>query len=220
MLELAAMVLGLALFDCINPSAIIVTILLIAKGDDRKIPVYVAAIFCTYLAMGILLMFGLSATLTAVGPQLESPIAYGVQAAVGLVMLLYGIFASSKARKGPKLPSVIGMGAISLLGIMVTIAELPTAIPYLGAIGIMTGANLGASTWLPLLVAYNVIFVLPPLAIWLGYRALGSRLTGRLDKYREKLQQGARETWLTIVAIIGFFLLAQSGSYFAGILNQ
>jgi hypothetical protein len=43
----------------------------------------------------------------------------------------------------------------------VTVLELPTALPCLGAAGAVTRADLPVTEWLPLLVLHNLIFVLP-----------------------------------------------------------
>ena len=76
----------------------------------------------------------------------------------------------------------------------------------LGAIGILTGAQLSWASWLPLLLAYNLIFVAPPLLLTFGYRWLGQRGG---EKLQARLSSGARETMLWVCGIAGAYLLLQ-----------
>lgn len=82
--------------------------------------------------------------------------------------------------------------------------ELPTAFPLIGAVGLLTTANLSLAGWLPLVLLYNVIFVLPPLLLTFGYRWLGERGVAALE---QRLRRSARETLLWIFGIVGFYVL-------------
>ena len=70
--------------------------------------------------------------------------------------------------------------------------------PYFGAIALLTTADLPLVRWLPLLVLYNAIFVLPPVVLLVGHIVFGRRLDARYADLRERLQAGARETMLWI----------------------
>jgi Sap, sulfolipid-1-addressing protein len=74
----------------------------------------------------------------------------------------------------------------------VTVLELPTALPYLGAAGAITRAGLPIAEWLPLLVVYNLIFVLLPLVLLAGHLALGKRAEAVLGRLRDRLGRAAR----------------------------
>jgi cytochrome c biogenesis protein CcdA len=94
-----------------------------------------------------------------------------------------------------------------VLGATVTVMELPTALPYFAAIALLINLQLSVPQWLPLLVFYNIIFILPPLLL-LGIRVgLGELVQGRFGVYREKLPEKSHETWLWIIGIVGFHLL-------------
>jgi hypothetical protein len=99
---------------------------------------------------------------------------------------------------------------LALLGVTVTIMELPTAVPYLGAIALLTTADLPMARWLPLLVLYNAIFVLPPVLLLVGHIVFGRRLDAWYADLRERLQAGARETLLWIFGLVGGGLLVTS----------
>jgi cytochrome c biogenesis protein CcdA len=208
-------IIGLALIDSVNPSAIAVTLYLLLAGGSytSRVLSYLAAVFSSYLLIGMLLMVGLD----AIWEFLYSPAAYALQGVLGALMLLYGILApgdSAQEERTTRLPRSQRLGPIFLLGVTITVVEFSSALPYLGAIAILTNAELAASQWMPVLVVYNLIFVLPPLLVLGAYRLLGSRVQGRFEGYLEKLRRGPRSTLLWIVAIVGFVLLADSLRYF------
>lgn len=215
---LLAPVFGLALLDSLNPSALAVTLYLLLAGKSiaPKVLTYVAAVFLAYFGIGALLMLGLGAVVAGFGEYFESPVAYGIQGVIGAAMLLYSFLAPGGKDKGTatRLPRSQRLGAIFLLGLTITVVEFSTALPYLAAIGILTNADLAAAQWLPILIAYNLIFVSPPLLLLLAYRLSGDRLQARFARYRERLQKEARATWLWIVGILGFLLLVASLRYF------
>ena len=214
MVGLLVAVFGLALIDSVNPSAIAVTLYLLLTGGSYtpKVLTYLAAVFCSYLLIGVLLMLGLD----AIWDYLQSPAAYAVQGVVGALMLLYGILAPSDRaeERTTRLPRSLGLGSIFVLGVTITVVEFSSALPYLVAIAILTNAELAAAQWVPVLILYNLIFILPPLLVLGVYRLLGSRVQGRFEDYLERLRRGSRSTLLWIVAIVGFVLLADSLRYF------
>ena len=59
-----------------------------------------------------------------------------------------------------------------------------------------------------------MIFVLPPLLLVAGDVWLGSRINDTYASLRDRLQDGARETMLWIIGIVGFHLLLDSVLYF------
>ena len=107
-------------------------------------------------------------------------------------------------------PGASTYAALALLGVTVTAMELPTAVPYFGAISILTAADLPMARWLPLLVLYNAIFVLPPVLLLVAHVVFGRRLDARYADLRERLQAGARETMLWIAGLVGGALLFSS----------
>jgi cytochrome c biogenesis protein CcdA len=203
---------ALALVDSINPSAIVVTLYLLSRGRVRApVVAYVAAIFLTYLTLGAMMMSGIDALLPSLRTTSESRLGFIVQGVIGLALLLYAIRAPATARSAPRVaPGASTYAALALLGVTVTIMELPTALPYFGAIALLTTADLPMARWLPLLVLYNAIFVLPPVLLLVGHIAFGKRLDARYADLRERLQAGARETMLWIFGLVGGGLLVTS----------
>lgn len=149
--------LALALVDSINPSAIVVTLYLLGRQwVPARVVVYVAAIFVTYLTLGAMMMSGIDALLPSVRTLANSRFGFIVQSLIGIAMLVYAIRAPATARSAPRVePRAATYAALALLGVTVTAMELPTAVPYFGAIALLTAADLPTAQWLPLLAVYN-----------------------------------------------------------------
>jgi len=204
--------LALALVDSINPSAIVVTLYLLSRERmAAQVVVYVAAIFLTYLTLGAMMMSGIDALLPSVRTAGGGRLEFIVQGLIGLAMLLYAIWAPTTAKSAPRVePGASSVVALALLGLTVTALELPTAVPYFGAVALLTTADLPVTRWLPLLVLYNAIFVLPPVLLLVGHILFGRRLDARYANLRERFQARARETMLWIVGSVGSGLLVWS----------
>ena len=217
-MELLPAIVGLAVVDSINPSALLATIVLLLRGRAARplVVVYVTAVLVTYFAIGLVLILGLGLTPQAV---VESDAAYLAQGALGGAMLAYAVVAPGRGgQRDPatsrRLPMVRGPATVFALGGAVTALELPTALPYLGAVGAITRADLAVAGWLPLLVAYNLIFVLPPLALLATHIALGDRATTLLERLRSRLGGAARESLLWLLGLVGLFLLTDALGHF------
>ncbi len=173
---------------------------------------YAAGIFSANLVLGSALMLGLG----SVAGLFDGPVAYGVQAVVGAALLGYAVLAPDKPRgeKKERRPRSLGVGAVFLLGMTITVVEFSTALPYLGAVAILTNTGLTVGQWLPVLAAYNLVFVAPPLLLLGAYRVFGARLRPAFERWGERLRGAGRETLLWILGIAGFLLLADSLRYF------
>lgn len=201
-------VLLLAVLDSINPSAIVVTLYLLSTAGSRalaQVVVYVGAIFITYFLLGVILVLGIESLLPTLGSVLRGRTGFIGQSLVGLALLIYSLTASTDRPTSQVVarPSATTYAALVMLGVTVTAMELPTAIPYFAAIALISGAELPIRTWAPLLVVYNVIFVLPPIALLVGHLVLQKRLAESYAALRQRLESGARETMLWVAGLIG-----------------
>jgi cytochrome c biogenesis protein CcdA len=217
-MELLPAIVGLAVIDSINPSALLATIMLLLRGRRARplVAVYVVAVLATYLAIGVVLTLGLGLTPQAL---IHSDAAYLVQGVLGAGMLAYAVVAPGRRRhrgpvEPPRLPMATRPLAVLALGMTVTVLELPTALPYLGAVGMLTRGDLAVTEWLPLLLLYNLIFVLPPLVLLAGHLALGRRADVVLGRLRDRLGGATSEAVLWLLGLVGFFLLADALGHF------
>ena len=217
-MELLPVITGLAVIDSVNPSALVATIVLLLGGRDgtRLVAVYLGGVAMAYFAIGLALVLGLGAI---PGTLIESDGAFLVQGVLGAAMLAYALRGSPDrpgrpAGDPPRLGSVSRPLTALGAGLVVTLLELPTALPYLGATGAIARADLDVGEWLPLLTLYNVIFVLPPIALVVGHLALRGRAARALGQLRDRLQRVGREGLLWIIGVLGFVLLGDAVGHF------
>lgn len=217
MTSIALPVLGLAVVDSINPSALVVVLWwLVRPGATPRLLAYIAGIIIAYLSLGIAMMLGAGTLLRGFGDVLDHPVVLALQLAIGLGLLGYGVFAP-KGKAGADVqrePHVSGLLGMALLGMSVTVVELTTALPYFAAIALMTSAQTPAAQWLPLLLVYNLIFIAPPLALVGLNAAFGRHLQEHFAHWRLRLQAGAREASLWVIAIAGVALAGDAASRF------
>ena len=204
-------VLFLAAIDSINPSAIVVTLWLLSVAREQapvQVVAYVGAIFITYLLLGVMVVAGIGVVLPSFGDVLRRPPGLIVQSLVGLALLVYGLTASEKPPSSQVVsrPSTRTYAALVLLGIGVTAMELPTAIPYFAAIALIVEAELPIRVWLPLLGLYNVIFVLPPIALLVGHLVFQKRLAEPYAALRQRLESSAKGIVLWVAGLVGGWL--------------
>jgi cytochrome c biogenesis protein CcdA len=196
----------LAAIDSINPSAIVVTLYLLSRSEASvQVGVYIAAIFLTYFALGLLMILGIDTFLPSIGPLLRTPPGLVAQVLVGLALLVYSLTAPGDRTSATPVtpPSARTYVGLAMLGVSVTAMELPTALPYFGAVAVITGADLPIWQSTPLLGIYNAIFVLPPVILLIGSLLFGQHVGERYAGLRVRLQQGARETALWIAGLVG-----------------
>jgi hypothetical protein len=201
-------VLLLAVIDSINPSAIVVTLYLLSTAKSRalvQVVVYVAAIFSTYLLLGVVMVLGIGVLLPSLGDVLRSPPGLIAQSLIGLALLAYSLTSSTNLQSSQVVapPSASTYAALVMLGVGVTAMELPTAIPYFAAIALISEAELPIRAWAPLLGIYNVIFVLPPMALLVGHLVLQKQLAEPYAALRQRLESGGRETVLWVAGLVG-----------------
>ena len=212
-------VLGLALLDSLNPSAVVVSLLIVvARFDDRRrmaasLLAYAAGIMVAMVGVGVALMLGLRVLIDQVLRDVSERTLDIVQLAVGVTILLIGALtpARPKRRRRP-LDLDRGAGRLFVLGLGVTVVELSSALPYLAAVGILTSADLPPVQWVAWLVAYSAIVVLPVVLILLIGLATASREGARewAAKRADSLREAGRGLILTILFLLGLFLTADA----------
>lgn len=210
-LDVLLTVAGLALLDTMSPATIGVTVYLLLTVRDRLAALlftYLSTVALFYFSIGAALLLGLEALLTRFGDALDSRPAFWVQAAIGAVLFVGSWFVPTR-RPAPELrmPRVHTGRAMVLLGLMTGLAEAAIALPYLGAIGILASADLAAYQWVPVIAGYNLVMVLPPMLLYLGWRVIGERLRARFDQWRDKLAIASREAMAWVMGIAGFLVL-------------
>ena len=214
-------IIGLALIDSINPCVIGVLILLITvlikSGDKRNILIkgaaYTTGVYLTYLIGGITLLglFNVVRSITAVSQAFYIVIGTFVILAGFLEVkdyFWYGRWYSlaiphrfiDLAEKQAS-RSAAGLAPAFLAGVILTLIELPcTGAPYLAVLTLMSQSGYGYVTALPLLLLYNLVFVLPlALIVALAYNGVDmKRLEGARKEHRGRMRLAVGAVLLTI----------------------
>ncbi|AYY12767.1 GAP family protein [Actinobacteria bacterium YIM 96077] len=209
--EILLTVAGLALLDTLSPATIGVTIYLLLTADRRLAPLlftYLGTVAAFYFTLGVALVLGLDVFLAAAGDALNTRTSFWIQAVIGAAMLIGSFLIPTKrAAPSPRTPRVHTLPAMIGFGLTTGLLEAGMALPYLGAIGILISADVGAHQWLPVIAGYNLVMVLPPVLMYLAWNLLGARIRPRLQRWRDKIAGGTRETMAWILGIAGFLVL-------------
>lgn len=212
--------IGAALIDSINPCAFGILIFLLAYlaktfNKPKKLLihglVYIFAVFITYLIAGIILLPIISGL---------GKLAIGLYALIGLLVILAGIIEIKDFfwyGRGISLALIPGaserikiyvnkisssLPSAYFLGTFVALVELPcTGAVYLAILSILSLAGISTLS-ISLLVLYNIIFILPLMAIlFIVYRGAE---TEAIEEWRKKHRKLMR-------LIIGITLIALGG---------
>ena len=98
-------------------------------------------------------------------------------------------------------------GGLLGLALMAGVLELPTMLPYLAAVGVLTSSGAGWSVSAGMLALYCLVMLLPGMLLVLSRWLLGRRLDGPLERLRAWLTKVSGEAVLWIVGIVGFLIL-------------
>jgi hypothetical protein len=182
---LALAVMAIALPDSLNPSLIVAAVYLaLGQHPFRRTLGFTIAAFAVTLAGGLAIALGLGDLILSLLPKPSKTVKWEILTAVGVGLMCGGVVIfwrrDSLADSDP--PSgrqPTGGGSAILMGAGIAGVEFLTAFPYFAAIAMVVSSSLslGAKTFL--IVLYNVIYVLPLVAIVIVCAVMGER-GGRL----------------------------------------
>ena len=154
---------------------------------------------------------GASDLLTAVIDAFKRPaVGFGIEAVLGLVLIA---FAGRKPRPEASAPAVRGtsLTAAFLTGVTVTAIESTTALPYIGALTALVRADVPLGQTMIALLAYNFVFVLPPLLLV----GLHSTRPGKAGAAVARVRRGlAARPIRALVAVLGLLMSADALYFF------
>jgi cytochrome c biogenesis protein CcdA len=213
--------IAIAALDSLNPSAIALQVYLL--GTTKPIPLsiaFVIGIFFAYWTSGLLAVLGLDRLIQTVivnsGFSLSTPLFYIIQFLTGIILLIVGIVLRIPNQSEPvKAPKKLNLARTFLLGMSVTILELPTALPYFAAIEQIVRANLDLLSTMSILAMYNLIFVLPPIAlvvIYLFFHRQSFALS-LIQRINRSITVYSPHILRLVLLGLGFFLIADSLSH-------
>ncbi|MGZ3145550.1 GAP family protein [Lentzea chajnantorensis] len=199
---------GLALLDSTSIGTLFVPIwLMLAPGRLRvgRFAVYLGTITVFYFVVGIGLVLGAAQVLE----HLDGRVALWVQLVIGVGLFVVSFrFDSKKKTDTTKWTRRVGGSTAALVGValLAGVVELATMLPYLGAIGMMSAADLTPAQTGLLLAGYCVVMVVPALVLLAARIALRERVEPVLQRIsRWFAEKGAGATgW--ILGIAGFLV--------------
>lgn len=99
---------------------------------------------------------------------------------------------------------------VVVLGLSAGLMELPTMLPYLGAIGLLAQGGHPVPAQVGLLVAYCLVMIVPGLAL-IGLRAIaGGRMQHVFDAMSRWLARVSGESLAWAIGIVGFLMVRSS----------
>jgi cytochrome c biogenesis protein CcdA len=144
---------------------------------------YTLGVFAVYLAGGLALLLGPGPTLIAALHGVRGPVEHALQAAGGAVALAFAVVLWRSCRSRAREPLAtepprrrgVARAKAFALGAGIMAIELPTAFMYFGAITAILAAHEATGAEVLLVVAYNVLFVAPLVAIFAIHRFASER---------------------------------------------
>jgi cytochrome c biogenesis protein CcdA len=183
---LVAFLIGLAVFDSLNPSLFVALFYLLATTRPvLRILSYIAGVLVVNFFGGLLLFFGVWETIGRLLDNLGNEVLFGVQLLAGMALVLFGFVfkaTSDSAQDVTKKLRSISPVHTFLLGMAVMLNEITTALPYFAAIERIIRAQMDTIGNLLALAGYNVVFSLPLFGFLALYVAYGQRFTSEINR--------------------------------------
>jgi len=209
---LVALVVSIGIADSLNPSTL-GPALLYALGPHarRDVAEFTVGVFAVSTAGGLVLLFGPGRLLVALVSKPRPHTAHLLELVAGIVVLgLAGALWLARANVARHLGKRHERTARSgfLLGAGIMAVELPTAFPYFAAIAAIVSSRSGTVAQVTLVLLYNVVFVVPLLAVLVLVTVAGQRGADIAAAARAKLQRYAPVILPAALALIGIVLVA------------
>jgi hypothetical protein len=209
-LGLVAALAGLALLDSTSIGTLFIPIWLMLTPGRLKLSrfgVYLGTITVFYFAVGVVIVLGAS----QLAGHLDNQVALWIQLVIGVFLFAVSFrFDSKKKPNTGKWQNRLNANgsAVALAGVAVLagVVELATMLPYLGAIGMMSAADLRPAQIGLLLAGYCLVMIVPALLLLGGRLVLRSRIEPFLTRISTWFaEKGAGATgW--ILGIAGFLV--------------
>jgi len=211
MIALTLLVASVALADSLNPSTVIPGLWLASAPAAGGLASFTLGVFSVYTAGGLVLLFGPGRVLINALHHFHGPFEHVVEAVGGLLVLAVAVALwrsrtsrdeQPRARRSYTRASAFALGA----GIMAI--ELPTAFMYFGVISAILAAHQAAPAEFALVVAYNVLFVAPLIALLAIRRWGGERVDGWITSAESRVRYVGQLALSGVAALAGAALLA------------
>ncbi|HBN13895.1 MAG TPA: hypothetical protein DD407_02565 [Pseudohongiella sp.] len=229
-IELIVVLAGLALIDSTSIGTLLIPIWLLLDHrqiDGSRLLIYLLTIAGFYLVVGLTLALGADWLLAAepsqtgadaqTQPGILDAALSGLQLLVGAGLFWISFrFDSSKPGAAERVErwkqrthqASTSTRVLISLALLAALAEVATMLPYLGAIAMMTAADLSRFQLLILMPIYCLIMILPAIVLLLLRQALHDQIQSALIKVDQWISRNAESALGWTLGIAGF-LIAQ-----------
>ena len=175
-------VILVALPDSLNPTLIVAAIYLtLGPTPVRSTLAFTISAFAVTLAAGLAIALGVGDLILSVLPKVSPATKWKLITAAGVVVACFGVVIWWRRRSladtepPSHRPPAQHSGSPVTLGAGIAGLEVLTAFPYFAAIAMVIGSSVSLGAKAFLLVLYNVIYVLPLIAIVVVCAVMGRR---------------------------------------------
>ncbi len=218
-MSLLGSLVAIAAIDSLNPTATALQVYLLttAKPIVRSIA-FIAGIFLSYWTVGLLATFGFTSLITSMLGTLGGWI-YVIEFVLGITLICvsYTLNLSSNSNQtAKKQPRSLHPIRTFLLGMSVTLLEVPTALPYLAAIERLARAKLSLLNLAVILGFYNLVFVIPLIWLLCIYITLQKKSAKLLRQVNQAIVKWSPKILQILLFVMGTLLVADCIAYSLG----
>jgi len=214
--ELLLMVGGLALLDMLSPTTLGITLYLLITEKERlssRLMIYLSTVAVSYFLVGFALMLGMDMLMAGAASIFQNRTMSWLMLIIGAVLFLASFYYPQSKKKDFPRPKSKSKTSMIVLGFTTFLIEAGAAFPYFAAIGLMTTSNMAVGQWLPILVGYNFLMVLPPLIVFALHFVAGRAMQRPLERLQTKLSKHSGSAISWVMCIVGLILIFYSLDY-------
>ncbi len=218
MVGLLITVVAIALVDAFNLSTIVsCAYLLNTPNPLRRTTSYIAGVFATYYLIGAALLIGFGDRINSfVDRARSSTVRDTVMLGFAFALICIAVHhwirctrALSKPFKKTRSPRSNRLVTAFWFGVSVTLIDLTTAVPYIAALGSIARTRTHRVAELLILLLYNLIYLLPALALVLARIKWGPQSVRTIERTRIKLSKHfADRRWAWFPGLVGVALFS------------
>ena len=209
-LGLVAALAGLALLDSTSIGTLFIPIwLMLTPGRLRlsRFGVYLGTITVFYFAVGVLIVLGASQVID----HLDGRVALWIQLVIGVFLFVISFRFDGKKKPDTgkwrnRINANGSAAALAGVAVLAGVVELATMLPYLGAIGMMSAADLNPGQIGLLLAGYCLVMIVPAVLLLGGRLALRARIEPFLTRISTWFAEKGASTTGWILGIAGFLV--------------
>ena len=227
MLPLLLILTTVALIDSMSMIPLCVVPLAAILGGRRPMlgaASFLSGIFLAYAGVGLLLLLGLDAFFDTLAtgvsrwwnqpntPELVLQIAVGA----AMVGFAWKLAYARETHTDRGAPSIISLRQGFVLGVVLTLVGMPGAFPYFGAIDQILRADLPYTTAGFALLLYNIVFLLPLVALMIVRLVLPAHSEAIFRRVADVTSRWGRNLIVALLVVLGTVFVADGIGWFLG----